>query len=187
MLCIIGKTASGKDTTVNELITKHNFKKLITYTTRPMRKGEKQNITYHFISEEDFKQKIKDGFFAEWKTYKTVEGIWYYGTSLEDIENADDNTVVILTPDGYRDIISKLSKKPVSVYIYANNSTIKKRLISRGDDPREAERRVKHDNEDFKNIEYEVDKIFYNNDGTDIRVVINKILNLIKEKKGSDK
>lgn len=181
MLCIIGKTASGKDTTVNELITKHNFKKLITYTTRPMRKGEKQNITYHFIPEEDFKQKIEDGFFAEWKTYETVEGTWYYGTSLEDLEKADDNTVIILTPNGYRDVIKKLSKKPIAVYIYANNSTIKKRLSARGDNPKEAERRIKHDNEDFKGVEYEVNKIFYNNEGTDIEVVINKILNLIKE------
>ena len=86
---ILGKTASGKDKTVNELTSRYNFNKIITYTTRPMRKSEKQNITYHFISEDDFKQKIDDNFFAEWKTYNTEFGVWYYGTALEDLENTD--------------------------------------------------------------------------------------------------
>ena len=54
ILILIGKTASGKDKTVNELVSKHGFKKVITYTTRPMRKGEKQDITYHFIPEEEW-------------------------------------------------------------------------------------------------------------------------------------
>ena len=140
-----------------------------------MRKGEKQDVTYHFISEEDFKQKINEGFFAEWKSYITVDGVWYYGTSLEDLENADDKSVIILTPDGYRDVINKLTRRPISIYLYANNQTIKKRLIKRGDDPKEAERRVSHDNDDFKGIENEVDKIIYNNDGTDINNVMQKI------------
>ena len=137
-----------------------------------MRKGEKQDVTYHFISEEDFKQKINEGFFAEWKSYITVDGVWYYGTALEDLENADDKSVIILTPDGYRDVANKLSKKPISIYIYANNATIKKRLLKRGDDKNEAQRRLEHDNEDFKGIENEVDRIVYNNDGIDIDDVV---------------
>ena len=176
MICVIGKTASGKDTVVNKLNYLHNYKKLISYTTRPMRQGEQQDVTYHFISDEDFQQKINSDFFAEWKTYETVEGTWYYGTALEDLEKADDKTVIILTPDGYRDIMKKLSTKPKAIYLYANNSTIKERLISRGDDPSEAQRRLEHDNADFKGIENEVDKIFYNNKGSDIDDVVNNIL-----------
>lgn len=184
MVILIGKTSSGKDTVLNHLVTKHGYKKIITYTTRPMRKGEKQDVTYHFTSDQEFQCLIKQDFFAEYKTYKTEFGLWYYGTALEDLENADDNSVIILTPDGYRDVIKKLSKKPISIYLYANNPTIKKRLVKRGDDPKEAERRLLHDNEDFKGIENEVDKIVYNNDGASIDDVVEKILGYIKEVKG---
>ena len=181
MVVIIAKTASGKDTIVNELITKHGFYKCITYTTRPMRDGELQDITYHFISEDDFKQKIREDFFAEYKSYNTEFGVWYYGVALEDIEKADEKTVIILTPDSYRDIIKKVKNKPKSIYIYANNSTIKERLVNRGDDPKEAQRRLEHDNLDFKGIETEVDKIVYNNKGSNINDVVNKILKYLEE------
>lgn len=179
ILIIIGKTASGKDSVVKKLV-ENGYNKVITYTTRQMRKGEKQDITYHFISEEEFKRKIEGGFFAEYKTYNTEFGVWYYGTALEDFENADDKSVIILTPDGYRDVINKLTKRPISIYLYANNQTIKKRLIKRDDDPKEAERRLLHDNEDFKGIENEVDKIVYNNDGANIDDVVQKILDIVR-------
>ena len=182
MVIILGKTCSGKDTIVNNLIDLHGFKKIVTSTTRAMRKGEKQDVTYHFLSEEDFKQKIDEGYFVEYKTYDTEFGKWYYGTSLEDLENADDKSVIILTPDGYRDVVKKLSNRPTAIYIYANNATIKKRLLKRGDNPNEAQRRLEHDNEDFKGIENEVDRIVYNNDGTNINEVVQKILRLINDK-----
>ena len=54
MIVLLGKTASGKDTILNELVKKYNYRKMITYTTRPMRKGEIQDKTYHFISDEEF-------------------------------------------------------------------------------------------------------------------------------------
>lgn len=181
MLVLVGKTCSGKDSVVNKLISEHNFKKIITYTTRPKRKGEKNGITYHYISEEDFLQKINEGFFAEWKSYDTEFNAWYYGSAIEDYEKADDNTVVILTPDGFRDVINKLSKKPAIIYIYANNPTIKKRLLARGDNKFEAERRLIHDNDDFKGVENEVDKLVFNNEGTQLEYVVNKILELMEE------
>ena len=179
-IVICGKTCSGKDTIVKRLVSNHNFNRIITYTSRPIRNGEKQDVDYHFISEEYFKHCIENGHFAEWKSYETVEGTWYYGTSIKDLEEADDDTVVILTPDGYRDVVNKLNKKPKCIYIYANNETIKKRLIRRGDDEREAYRRLEHDNEDFKEFEYEADKIFYNNDETDINKVVERILNFVR-------
>ena len=90
MLILIGKTASGKDTISNKLISEYGYKKLITYTTRPIRKGEINDVTYHFVSDKEFKQKIKNNFFAEYKSYNTEFGTWYYGTALEDLKNSDD-------------------------------------------------------------------------------------------------
>lgn len=176
ILILVGKTCSGKDSIVKELVKKHNYKRIITYSTRPMRKGEKQDITYHFISEDNFRQKIEEGFFAEWKTYNTEFGVLYYGTALKDLENAEDNSVIILTPDGVMDIKNKLNKKSTIIYVYANNATIKARLMKRKDNEREADRRLKHDNEKFRGIENEVNRIVYNNFDADINDVVDKIL-----------
>lgn len=181
MIVLLGKTASGKDSIVKKLISLYGFKRIITYSSRPIRKGEIDGIDYYFVSKDEFKQKIDDGFFAEWKSYKTVDSIWYYGTALKDLENAEDNSVIILTPDGFREVKDKLGDNITSIYIYTNNSTIKKRLIERGDETNEAERRLESDNKDFKGFENEVDKIVYNNDGTDINNVIEKILQFVEK------
>lgn len=42
IVVLLGKTSSGKDTVCNQLIQK-GYKKLVTYTTRPMRPGEVQD------------------------------------------------------------------------------------------------------------------------------------------------
>lgn len=73
MIILIGKTASGK-TLIKEELIRRGYSGIITYTSRPMRNSEKQDSTYHFISEEEFKQKIANDFFAEYKTYDTVFG-----------------------------------------------------------------------------------------------------------------
>ena len=179
MVILLGKTATGKDTIINKLVNEHGFKKLITYTTRPARKGEENGITYHFISEDNFKQKIKDDFFAEWKTYDTEFGTWYYGTALEDLQNADDKTVIILTPDGLKDIKDRVHNI-FSIYIFADNNTIVNRLIRRGDNPNEANRRLQHDNDDFLGIENIVDTIIFNNKETKIDKVVARILESIE-------
>ena len=181
MLILIGKTASGKDTISNKLISEYGYKKLITYTTRPIRKGEINDVTYHFVSDKEFKQKIKNNFFAEYKSYNTEFGTWYYGTALEDLKKSDDKTLIILTPQGYRDIKDKLSNKSTTVYVQASRHTIRKRLANRGDNPHEAKRRLKHDNDDFKGIKKEVDIVIKNNLHSDINKVTNDIAHFVEE------
>ena len=95
-----------------------------------MREGEIQDITYHYISENDFLQKIESGFFAEWKKYDVNGETWYYGSAKEDLKKADKNTIIILTPEGVRDIRDN-DIDPTVIYLYTNLETIKKRLMKR--------------------------------------------------------
>ena len=179
LVILVGKTASGKDSVVKELVN-NGWNKVVTYTTRPMRKGEINGLTYHYISNEEFEHKIKEDFFLEYKSYTVANGsTWYYGSVLNN-DYTSSNYVIILTPQGYKDFL-KTKIPHLAFYIYANNKTIRKRLKKRGDSKDEAERRLKQDNVDFKDVHTLVDKIIYNNLENTIEEVVNKIEMYIKE------
>ena len=186
ILVICGKTASGKNLVRDILVEKYNYNPIVTYTSRPPRKGEKQDITYHFISTDEFIEKINNGFFAEWKDYVTNDGIWYYGTALDDCMNASDKDVIILTPDGVRDLKNN-DVNLIVVYLYSNLKTIRHRLKFRGDDLKEVERRISSDIKDFKDAEMLADRIAYNNLNDNIDSVVENIVywykKILKEKR----
>lgn len=175
ILVICGKTASGKDLVRNILVDKYNYNPIVTYTSRPPRKGEKQDITYHFISTDEFIEKINNGFFAEWNSHVTNNGIWYYGTALDDCMNTSDKDVIILTPDGVRDLKNN-DVNLIVVYLYSNLKTIRHRLEFRGDDLKEVERRISSDIKDFKDAEMLADRIVYNNLNDNIDNVVENVL-----------
>lgn len=72
-LILIGKSASGK-TTIRDILTmKHGFHSIVTYTTRPMRKGEISDVTYHYISNEEFLKKIDEDFLLNGRNIELVK------------------------------------------------------------------------------------------------------------------
>ena len=97
------------------------------------------------------------------------------GGAKEDYEKAGENSVIILTPDGIRDI-QKLGYDITVIYLYSNISTINKRLAVRGDKKEEAERRIKTDISDFKDAESLANRIIYNNFDENIDDVVNSVL-----------
>ena len=186
MIILLGKPASGKDTVVNNLI--HNYygyEKIITWTTRPMRPGEKQDLTYHCTDDEDFEEKIEEGFFAEWKKYNSVFGTWYYGTAVQDITNNPNNKIIILTPSGYEDIKEYINNEEIlSVYLDSSLRTLYKRLKFRGDNPKEIKRRLLHDIKDFKGIKNKVNVVIKNNtrDLDELTELIKDMHDIVKNK-----
>lgn len=160
MILLIGKTASGKDTILNEIV-KLGYKKLVTYTTRPMRPGEVDGINYHYISKEDFLLKDKNGFFAETTSYNVASGeTWYYGSAIEDYSK---DKVMIVNPDGVKQISKLKSLNPIVFYIQTDEDVIRKRLLKRGDNKDESERRIAADDKDFFGVEKHVDFSISNN------------------------
>ena len=179
---IMGKTCSGKNTVVSELV-KRGWSQIITYTSRPKRRGEKNGREYWYISEDDFASKIKNGYFAEWKSYDVNGKTWYYGSPTEEIIEAsldDKNNVIILTPQGVVDVLAILKRYVVDyqiniIYLYSNHNTILKRLKSRRDKNDTIERRMRADDIDFMNAINLANKIVYNNDSDSIDSVADKI------------
>ena len=58
IFCLMGKSASGKDTIYSRLLqmSELTLKKVIPYTTRPMRQGEIDGDTYFFCGEDAVEQ-----------------------------------------------------------------------------------------------------------------------------------
>ena len=177
---LIGKTCSGKNAVLSKLVKEYSWKPIVTYTTRPKRKGEKEGREYHFIDGDDFKRKIDEGFFVEWKSYNVDGKVWYYGSPLKEIEEAtqdNENHIIILTPDGVMDVIITIqsSKNIRVVYLYSNHKTILNRLKKRKDSHDSIERRMRADYNDFRDAVSLSDIIVYNNDGDRLDDVVSQV------------
>ena len=91
---IMGKSASGKDKIYSRLAGNKelNLKKLILYTTRPVRDGEENGKQYYFTDEKKLQKFKTEGKVIEARAYNTVYGVWTYFTADDgqvDLENAD--------------------------------------------------------------------------------------------------
>ena len=67
-IILVGPTASGKTFLRNRFEDK-GFECDVSYTTRPMRPGEKDGVHYHFLEVKIFEEMIKEGGFYEWVEY----------------------------------------------------------------------------------------------------------------------
>ena len=86
IFCVMGKSASGKDTIYNKILQDDSLmlSRIIPYTTRPIRDGETQDKDYHFCNEEDVKRLSAQGRIIELREYNTVYGVWKYFTVNDD-------------------------------------------------------------------------------------------------------
>ena len=166
IIVLVGKTASGKTTVANELCNKHHgYKRIITYTTRPMRENETQDVDYHFISDEQFNKMVKNNEFTEYKRYNTAHGVWSYGSVVtSEQELSDDCYVIILTPQGLRDLSKKISRY-IAFYLNVSLESQLERLRKRGDEEQQIIKRLINDDKDFENVLDIVDNGFFT-DGT---------------------
>lgn len=154
MILLVGKSATGKDT-IRQQLNHLGIPSVVTYTTRPMREGEIDGVTYHFVDKSRFRSLDIMGHFVETTSYNVATGeTWYYGSAYEDLK---DNSVMIVNPDGLKVIKNKLGNKAVSFLITARDEVIRTRQKKRGDNSKEAERRNEADIEDFKDIEKYID------------------------------
>lgn len=168
MIILVGASASGKSVVGKELIKSYGLQKVVTYTTRPMRIGEVNNVDYHFVDKESFLLKKNNDFFVETAFYNDN----YYGTSYEDISS---NKVLILEPNGANIYYEKLKDKVFIVYLQASDNERRKRMYERGDNEEEIIKRIENDVkyfaiENFKKIDLIVETENYS---------INEVANIV--------
>ena len=156
---IMGKSSSGKDTIYSRLLQDEEMqlKKIILYTTRPMREGEQDGREYHFVQKESFDTFYKQGRVIESRTYHTVYGPWIYFTADDgQIALEQENYLGIGTLESYEGMKQYYGEENLCpLYIEVEDGERLKRAISREEQqkvPRYKEmcRRFLADEEDFK-------------------------------------
>ena len=137
LIIFSGPSGSGKDTLLAKLLKLHPEIKLsISSITRPMRTGEVEGEKYHFISKEEFEERLKNDEFLEHNEYVNN----YYGTPkqpvFDAIENGED---IILEIDvNGADVVRSKMKEAISIFIMPPSyCELKNRLTSRGTDSQE--------------------------------------------------
>lgn len=178
MLVLCGKSAAGKNFLLNELINQ-GMKRVVAYTTRPMRDGEEDGVDYHFIPEQLFEKLKNDNFFAETEEYHVAsKEVWKYGSAISDYKNSD-NSAIILNPDGIKQI--KKKKIPIcAFYLDASKNTRLHRLSQRGDDSDEVNRRLEADDNDFKDIKKYVQYVVFTDKGIDANCMAKEMIDVYK-------
>lgn len=170
IFCIIGYTASGKDTISKELIKIFNGKLrfLVSHTTRPMRKQEKEGREYYFIDNKEFLRMKECNEFVETRVYhtkvekngKVVNDTWYYGLSIKEVESCEFG-LFIVDANGFDEIRAKYgSNIVVPIYINVKEEILRERAKERGDLIDEFERRLADDKLKFRNFRV---KVMYKN------------------------
>jgi len=157
ILC--GASGCGKNYISDYLVSSYNFKPLVSHTTRLMRPNETNGIDYNFISEDEFKQMLRDDEFIEYRTYNTlvnnIPAVWYYGLAKQKLY--DENYVVILDVQGAKDFIEYYGvNNCIVAHIKCDPNITRQRSIDRGGhDEIEFQRRLDDDLRVFSYSELE--------------------------------
>ena len=144
VVIVSAPSGSGKTTLVGRLLeTVPGIGRSVSYTTRKPRKDEVGQEDYIFISKEEFKAKIENGFLLEWENNFGN----YYGTSIEQVENTlDKGEDIVLSIDvkGARKV-KKQYPESISIFIMPpSEKKLEERLRKRNtDDEDEVIRRLK--------------------------------------------
>ena len=121
IFCIMGKSATGKDTIYKRLLqnSELGLKRIVSYTTRPIREGEKEGEEYHFTDVKNLELLKEQGKIIECRSYDTIHGIWnYFMVKDNQIDLTQNDYLVIGTLESYLKIKDYFGKEQVvPIYI----------------------------------------------------------------------
>jgi guanylate kinase len=117
---VSGPSGSGKTTLcaalLKDAVWGQRLAKSVSYTTRPLRCGEKEGRDYRHISEERFLRLKEDGGFYE---SEKIFG-FYYGTPKKaflDAGKAGKDLLLSIDVKGARSLRKSLGRKAVSIFV----------------------------------------------------------------------
>lgn len=139
LLILAGPAGVGKSTLCDRLVQEiPGFERVITATTRPPRIGEVHARDYHFLTEEQFDEKLAAGEFLEWAW---VHRKYRYGTLKSAVLDRLPHVNLIANVDvqGVRSFreaakaIELLREKMVTIFVAPDSlDVLRERLQGRG-------------------------------------------------------
>lgn len=170
IICIIGMSASGKDTIARILAKQYNYKYVVSTTSRPMRSNETNHQDYHFITADEFEILQANDKLIEYRYYDTLEGSkktrWHYGIERSEIDLNTNDYVCVVDLVGLKDLKAEFGCSVISIYVESSEEERRTRAIGRDINFEEDEwiRRNADDDIKFANVKEEVDEIISNRD-----------------------
>ncbi len=152
IVAIIGKAGSGKDSIMQGFLEQNpNLHEIVSCTTRPPREGERDGVNYHFLTGEQFADRVLNGEMLE----ATCFNDWFYGTGYESLRS-DCVNIGVFNPTGIESLMAHPGILLKVYYVRAGDKERLLRQLNREDDPDVDEiiRRYKADMIDFENIEF---------------------------------
>lgn len=157
IICLMGKSSSGKDTIYKQLKSEMpELKPIVLYTTRPKREGEREGVEYHFVDEKAYVALKAEGRIIEERAYNTCLGLWRYFTVWDEQKDlSKESYMMIGTLEAYEKIKAYLgAEKVLPILIELDDGVRLQRALDRErmqDEPKYMEmcRRFLADADDF--------------------------------------
>jgi len=135
LICVIGKSSSGKDTIYKVLLNDKalNLNTVILYTTRPIREGEKNGVEYFFVDDTFLEEAKKKQKVIESRAYQTIHGVWnYFMMDDGQLDFEKGNYIIIGTLESYQQIKQYFGEDRVlPIYVYVEDGLRLKRALER--------------------------------------------------------
>ncbi len=129
---ISGPSGAGEDSVIEGLKKILPIEKIVTSTTRKMRKGEANGVNYYYLSRAEFEEKIKNDALAEWAQEYNNN---FYGVTKEELARVENSGKIGLWKIEYKGVITAKTKFPEikSIYIAPPSLEILRQRIVRRD------------------------------------------------------
>lgn len=190
LIILTGKTASGKDTIMQLLLSKYpNLQRVVSTTSRLKRDNEEDGKDYYFLTREEFNKKVSGGEFIEYVEY----GGNLYGTQKSQVAKALDTDLIWrIDPSRagqIRDFIKsafdpqtaqKLLSKALVIHLTVSDQVILERLQKRNLGTEEIQKRMQQDREFWEQYKDKYDFVVENVPGK-LNETLDKIIQIISK------
>lgn len=139
IVAIFGRSGSGKDTLLNDIFAylrknnmDKNFNRIVRYTTRPKRQGEKEGNPYFFVDNNTMIKEIMNGNIVEAAAFGP-QG-WVYGTNILTLEE-DKINIGVYDIEAIQNLIEDPDIDVFPIFVDTNCKNCLIRAIMREKDP----------------------------------------------------
>lgn len=136
IIILTGPGGVGKST-ISQYLCEHypnEFRESVSCTTRSIRPNETNHVHYHFISEQEFAEKIKNDEFLEYNLFPNGR---MYGTLYSEIYDTlkTKNCIMVIDPLSAVKLKEKLDgQNVITIFLDVDDDQLLSRLKKRGDD-----------------------------------------------------